>query len=93
MTECDSSTPQATLHRSQSAETIAYNTCNICESGHVVSNVCQCDDHVLLENNIVFLKCFECQRLFHLQCISEKIDLDKLLTVVETGYLCSLCQT
>ena len=49
------------------------------------------DDSIHLIQNIVWLKCQHCHLLFHLQCIDLLINIDKLLKILEQGYICEIC--
>ena len=79
------------IHRSSSAETITFGLCSICEVNTHYSSE-ETEEHVVIINNLVLIKCCLCNQMFHMKCLQEQLDLSMLLDIVETGYSCVTCR-
>ena len=79
----------SSLNRSSSAETLSFGVCYICE---LVDEAVNCEEHVTIINNEVVLNCRQCHRQYHLKCLEEKFDVEKLIDAIESGYTCMLCE-
>ena len=79
------------IHRSCSAETLSFGVCCICEM-NTDNTELDTPDHVTIVKNLVVITCSSCHQRFHMKCLEEDFNLDKLLDIIEGGYTCFVCR-
>ena len=80
------------------ANFVNENTCAVCRQkpslstcGKLASQWLERNICCLVVNNIVYLKCRSCYKVFHLSCIAQPLSVEELRDYIEEDYCCDRC--